>query len=157
MKALLPALLAIATPSFAQDAAPACGQRAVMPGFEQWGTPTATTPTVGAVATLRLRPAAEVPFTPALNRPAAAGTRGGVFPLTVVRRGRYAVALSERGWIDLVAGGKRLESVAHTHGSACSGIAKIVTFDLAPGRVWIQLSDVKAVAIRVMVSDRPRG
>ena len=131
---------------------PVCVRMASVPGFETWGHPAGAALAVGGEATLALAPAAKVHFAPVLARPARDGSYGGFFPLSVTKAGRYQVALSDGAWIDLVSKGKRLTSVAHSHGPACSGIAKIVAFDLKPGRYWVQLSNAKASTINAMVS-----
>ena len=72
--------------------------------------------------------------------------------ITITRAGRYGVALDQRGWIDVApVGGGALESVAHGHGPACSTIAKIVRYDLKPGRYRIALSKLPNPRARVMV------
>jgi hypothetical protein len=155
MKSLLAVIALLAAPAMAQHhAEPVCVRQEVVPGFEGWGKGTGTTLAINRAATLPLKPAATVRFTPPLSHKPAAGTYGGFYPLTVATAGRYRIALGERAWIDVVRGGKRLDSVAHGHGPACSGIAKIVGFDLRPGRYWIQLSDSKAPTAAVMVSGR---
>lgn len=131
---------------------PACVRTEPVAGFEGWGRPAGAAPTVGSEATLALKPATGVAFKPALARPAKDGTYGGYFPLDIVKAGRYRIALSAGAWIDLVQKGDRLKPVDHSHGPACSGITKIVAFDLQPGRYWIQLSEAKAPSIGVMVS-----
>jgi hypothetical protein len=155
MRSLLAvAVLLAPVPALAQ-ADPVCIRQETVPGFEQWGRGGATTPSIDRPATLALKPAGTVRFVPALARTPAAGTYGGFYALRVAKAGRYRIALGQRAWIDVVRGGARLESIAHRHGPACSGIAKIVAFDLKPGRHWIQLSDARAPTIALMVSDRP--
>ncbi len=131
---------------------PACTQVETVPGFEAWGHPAGSALAVVSEAALALQPATNVHFEPALARAPGDGTYGGFFPLTVTRAGRYRFALSAGAWIDLVSKGERLMSVAHQHGPACSGIAKIVAFDLQPGRYWLQVSEAKAPSISAMVS-----
>jgi hypothetical protein len=121
-------------------------------GFEGWGHPTGSAPGVGSAATLTLKPAAQVDFKPALARPAKQGSFGGFFPIDIARAGRYRIAASSGVWIDLVRKGDRLKPADHALGPDCSGIAKIVAFDLQPGRYWLQLSGAKDATINVMVS-----
>ena len=90
-----------------------------------------------------------------MARPAKDGTFGGYFPVDVARAGRYRFALSQGAWIDLVQKGERLKSADHAHGPICSGIAKIVAFDLQPGRYWLQLSEAKDASIDVMLAPSP--
>jgi hypothetical protein len=148
---MIPFLLFAA--AIAADAGPpVCIRMEPVAGFEGWGHPAGSSLAVGSAATLDLKPATGVKFEPALTRPAKDGTYGGFFPLTVTSAGRYRLAVSAGAWIDLVGKGARLKSVDHSHGAACSGIAKIVAFDLQPGRYWLQLSEAKAPTISAMVS-----
>ena len=131
---------------------PVCVRMEPVAGFENWGHPAGSSLAVGSEVTLELRPAAGVAFKPALTRPARDGTFGGYFPIDVGQPGRYRIALSQGAWIDLVQKGARLKPADHVHGPACSGIAKIVGFDLQPGRYWVQLSAAKEASISVEVA-----
>ena len=131
---------------------PVCIRMEPVAGFESWGRPAGSAPIVGGEAALTLKPAEKVAFKPALARPAKGGTFGGYFPIEIARAGRYRVALSETAWLDLVQKGERLKPADHAHGPACSGIAKIVGYDLQPGRYWLQLSNAKDPAISVAVA-----
>ena len=71
--------------------------------------------------------------------------------LTIAAAGRYGVAADGRVWIDLVADGKPLTSVEHGHGPACSGIRKIVWFDLTPGTYDVTLPKAATDRVRVLV------
>ena len=148
---MIPILLILAAAA-ADMPQPVCVRMAPTPGFENWGHPTGAALAVGGEAQLTLKPATGVDFKPALARPAKDGTFGGYFPVDVAKAGRYRIALSQGAWIDLVQKGDRLKSADHAHGAACSGIAKIVAFDLQPGRYWVQLSEAKAPSIDAMVS-----
>mgnify|MGYP004504414909 CR=1 FL=1 len=148
-------LIAAAFPALAQSRADGCGRAVTVHGFKRWGHPTGTTLMAGRAATLALRPVADVHFSPALARKPKPATFGGFFPLTIRRAGRYEIGLSEPAWIDLVQRGDRLESATHRHGPACSGIAKIVGFDLRPGRYWMQLSEAKDRRVSVMIAAKP--
>lgn len=159
MKAILIALLA-AAPALAQEASPGpaqssepiCVQHEVMPGFEAWGHPDGSALAIGGRgATLRLSPATGVAYALAPARAPAAGSYGGAFPIAIAAAGTYRFALSDKAWIDLVRDGARIESGAHGHGVACSGIAKIVAFDLKPGTYIVQLSEAGAPSIAAMV------
>ena len=131
---------------------PVCIRMEPVAGFEGWGHPTGSVPTVGREATLALKPARQVDFKPALGRAAKPGTFGGFFPINIAKAGHYRIALSAGAWADLVRKSERLKLAGHGHAPACSGIAKIVEYDLQPGRYWLQLSDAQTPAISVMVS-----
>jgi len=140
----------------AQAPQPVCVRMEPVAGFQNWGHPAGSTLAIGSEAALALKPAAKVDFKPALARPAKDGTFGGYFPVDVAQAGHYRVALSQGAWIDLVLKGARLKPADHAHGPACSGIAKIVGFDLQPGRYWLQLSGAKQASIDAMVAPSPR-
>lgn len=65
--------------------------------------------------------------------------RGGTMNFSVARAGIYHVALSSGVWVDIVRHGKALGSLAHGHGPACSGVAKVVDFKLERGRYTLTL------------------
>ena len=52
----------------------------------------------------------------------------------------YRIALGSGAWIDLISNGKPVISIAHGHGPACTGIRKMVDFDLKPGHYTLQIS-----------------
>jgi hypothetical protein len=136
----------------ADTPAPVCIRMEPVAGFESWGHPAGSTLAIGSAAMLTLKPATGVDFKPALSRPARDGSFGGYFPVDIAKAGRYRIALSQGAWMDLVQKGDRLKSADHMHGPTCSGIAKIVAFDLQPGRYWLQLSEAKDAAISVEVA-----
>jgi hypothetical protein len=147
-------MIAFLLATAAAAAQPTCIRMQPVPGFEGWGQPTGSILAHGHEARLALKPATQVHFDPALTQRAKAGTYGGYFPLTVAKAGRYRVALSSDAWISAVSKSKRIKSAAHVDGPNCSGIAKIVDFDLKPGRNWLQVSETKEQIIGVMVSSR---
>jgi hypothetical protein len=147
----------LAALAVAQASGEHCMQPVPVAGFRAWWSRPATSSIrVGIKAVLALKPAAKVRFEPALARPPKSDAFGGVFPFDVTSAGRYRVALSTDAWVDMVRRGERLKSVDHAHGPDCSGIAKIVAFDLQPGRYGLQLSEAKEATIGVMVSQAPK-
>jgi len=148
---MMPMLLVLAMAA-ADAPQPLCIRMQPVAGFEGWGHPSGAALAVGREAMLTLTRAADVNFKPALTRPARDGTFGGYFPLDVAKAGRYRIGLSQAAWADLVQKGGRLKPADHAHGPACSGIAKIVTYDLRPGRYWLQLSNAKDASIGVEVA-----
>jgi hypothetical protein len=131
-----------------------CAAPVIVPGFESFAKADASALVVGHAATLALAPAQSLTFTPPLNRAPAPGSNGGTFPLVIEKAGTYRIALSDGAWIDLIGDGARLVSTAHSHGPACSGIAKIVDFALAPGHYEVQLSATRPATIKAMVIAR---
>lgn len=148
---MIPFLLVLAAAT-ADTPQPVCVRMQPVSGFDGWGHPTGSKLAIGSEAMLALKPASAVDFKPALARPAKDGTFGGYFPLDVAKAGRYRIGLSQAAWLDTVQKGERLKPADHAHGPACSGIAKIVAFDLQPGRYWLQLSNAKDASIGVEVA-----
>jgi hypothetical protein len=109
----------------------------------------------GQTMMVQLGDAAGAHFEMPLNKPAAAGDKGGWFGLSVRTAGTYRIALQHKAWIDLVRDGKAMPSAAHAHGAPCSGIAKMVDFVLVPGSYTIQLSDTTDETIGVQVTKQP--
>ena len=75
---------------------------------------------------------------------------GGMIPIETKRRGRLIVALDAGAWIDLVQGGAVVKSVAHGHGPACSGIRKMVEYDVTQGRYLLQIVNAPTASIHAM-------
>lgn len=132
---------------------PACPGVAPPPaGLIAWSGRDAIAPAVGTPATVPLRPMATATFVTAPSRPAAPGTYGQSFALSVTKPGTYRIALSAGAWIDVIDGGsKSIASIAHAEGPGCSGIRKIVDFSLTPGAYAIELSGAKTTRIRMLV------
>ena len=75
---------------------------------------------------------------------------GGMIPVEVKRAGRLVIALDAGAWIDLVRDGKAQPAAAHGHGPACSGIRKMVEYDVTPGRYLVQIVNAPELSIRAM-------
>jgi hypothetical protein len=78
--------------------------------------------------------------------------RGGTMSFNVAQAGTYHVALGSGVWVDVVRDGRALESVAHGHGPACSGIGKIVDFELEPGRYTLTLDGSDSQRTSVLIA-----
>lgn len=83
-------------------------------------------------------------------------TRPGRMVLQTVRiakAGSYGIALDQKGWIDLYRVGDRtaLTSTRHGHGPDCSGIRKIVRFDLAPGEYRLAVTGLAKPHAKMML------
>lgn len=115
----------------------------------------AATLPLGAAVKATLLPAAAVSLTVPVAKPAAAGSNAGVFSFTVPTAGRYRVSLGTGAWIDVIADGKAVASVAHGHGAPCSGVRKMVDFDLTPGSYRLQLVGSAAPTVDVLVARLP--
>lgn len=75
---------------------------------------------------------------------------GGMIPIDVKKPGRLIVALDAGAWIDLVRDGAVVKSVTHGHGPACSGIRKMVEFDVTQGRYQLQIVNAPTASIHAM-------
>jgi hypothetical protein len=114
-----------------------------------WTQP-ATSFGVGQAVELQAGDVAKLPGVPAGAKPGGAVMIG----FKVESAGRYGVAMDQSGWIDLVpgaTGGDALKSAQHGHGPQCSGIRKIVRFDLQPGLYRIYLTGLQKPAAKLML------
>jgi hypothetical protein len=80
---------------------------------------------------------------------------GGTIPIEVKKPGRLVVALDAGAWIDLVRDGAVVKSLTHGHGPACSGIRKMVEFDVTQGRYQLQIVNAPTASIHAMAVLRP--
>ncbi|WP_428627240.1 hypothetical protein [Sphingopyxis sp.] len=80
---------------------------------------------------------------------------GGMVPIDVAKAGRLVVALDAGAWIDLVRDGRIVKSASHEHGPPCSGIRKLVEFDVTQGRYVLQIVNAPTASIRAMAVLRP--
>jgi hypothetical protein len=103
-------------------------------------------------ATVTLHPGNDVQFVIAPEKTGTAGSYGGMLSLDVHEAGTYQVGLSEGAWLDMVQDGSAVASTGHAHDAQCSGLRKMVSFPLKPGRHVIQLSGNKENTIQVVVS-----
>ncbi|WP_176591023.1 hypothetical protein [Sphingobium sp. EM0848] len=107
---------------------------------------------LGKPVTASLRPGAQVQFAVPPGR-SAPKSYAGLFTLAVKDAARIGIALSEGAWVDVATGSVALSSVDHGHGPDCSGISKIVWFDLPPGLHTIQIAGSPKATIRIMAAD----
>ncbi|WP_062791942.1 hypothetical protein [Sphingobium chlorophenolicum] len=107
---------------------------------------------LGKPLTATLRPAPQIQFAvpPGKTMPKS---YAGLFTLSVKDQARIGIALSDAAWIDAATGTTALISVDHGHGPDCSGIPKIVWFDLPPGLHTIQIASAAKPTIRIMAAD----
>jgi len=97
-----------------------------------------------------LLPAAKLVFAARPGKASDAKSRGGVFRLDIAEAGPYRVALGAGSWIDVIRDGEALASVGHGHGPACSGIRKMVDFEMKPGSYIVQISGSDEAALALM-------
>lgn len=115
----------------------------------------AATLTIGESVRATLQPITKIAFAAEPEKASVAGSYGGLFAVVVPAKARYRVALGSSGWIDVLARSTPVATAAHSHGPACSGIRKLVDFDLAPGRYVVQVSGSDAVAVPIMIARVP--
>ena len=161
-------LLLAAAPVAGQTPAPACSTPgALPPELAGWASPRpltaattgkelglATLP-LGAAVRTSLAPTPRVAFVVTPEHQPAADTRSGLFVITVIESGTYRIALGAPAWIDVLADGKPVASIAHGHGPACTGVRKLVDFSLRPGRYVLQVSGTTEAALTLMVARHP--
>lgn len=93
----------------------------------------------------------------ARDLPVALATTDGAASrgLRIDSAGKYGIAADSKVWIDVIADGKPLTSTDHGHGPDCSGIRKIVWFDLAAGTYEVALSKAAGPSVRLLVVRAP--
>lgn len=106
----------------------------------------------GVAVDAALAPTPKVAYAIEPGKPGGSVSYGGLFAFDVAAAGRYRVAQSGRSWVDVIVDGKAVPSVAHGHGPDCSGIAKMVEYDLPAGRHLLQIAANGEQALAVMVA-----
>lgn len=109
----------------------------------------------GKAIDARLSPGTKVHFGDGPGRAKDVGDNAGMFAFSVDRPGTYRVALGSGGWIDVLEGGKAVESSAHGHGAKCSGIVKMVDFPLKAGEHVLQIEGSKEATIGILIARLP--
>lgn len=82
----------------------------------------------------------EVKYDPRPEKPGGSVSYGGLFAFVADSAGTFRVALGSGAWIDVISGGQALESSAHGHGPDCSGVRKMVDFNLEAGTYTLQIA-----------------
>ncbi|KQN25875.1 hypothetical protein ASE86_06690 [Sphingomonas sp. Leaf33] len=79
--------------------------------------------------------------------------RMAIQTVRITTAGTYGIALDQKGWIDLYRLGTMtaLPSARHGHGPDCSGIRKIVRYDLTPGQYRVVVGGMAALTARMML------
>lgn len=107
---------------------------------------------LGVAREIGLLPVGELKYAVQPVRPDDGAVHGGLVAFDVVQRGTYRLALGSGAWIEVVGGTRARQSVGHGHGPECSGIRKIVDFELSPGRYLLQISASKEARITAMIA-----
>lgn len=117
-----------------------------------------STPTSAPVAfTLQLVPAddAKLPKPPERMAKAATSSAGFVAFDAPPASGVYQVTLSAYAWIDLIQDDAYLKPVAFSGAIECPGVRKSVRFQLEAKPFVLQVSDVAASVIGIVVAPQP--
>lgn len=107
---------------------------------------------VGTARKLTLAFASTVQNAAPPERPDPGAGKAGMVAFDVARAGTYRVGLSAGAWVEVVRDGKTTKSIGHGHGPECSGIRKIVDFELSPGRYLLQLTASSTAEVTAMVA-----
>ncbi|WP_226635432.1 hypothetical protein [Novosphingobium profundi] len=151
--------LHLTTPAAAQD----CADPALPAEFSNWASPAAQEAapdeghlddaaiTVGQAVEVTLRQTQLVTYPVRPAKPVGSVSHGGLLRFHVPKAGTYRIALGTPAWIDVLKGTEPLVSSAHGHGPECSGIRKIVDFDLTPGTYTLQVSASASAQVSVLL------
>ena len=68
------------------------------------------------------------------------------------KAGIFGIAVDQDGWVDLYRGrGKALEMASESKGPPCSTIRKIIRYRLTPGTYRVEVRQLKAPRVRLML------
>lgn len=111
----------------------------------------------GQAITAGLAPVAQVQYRVPPEKADGPATFGGLYRLTVSEAGTYRVASSAAPWMDVFAPGDSTpaRTVRFGHGPACTGLGKMVEFDLKPGEYLLQFSESLTPDPELMVVKLP--
>jgi hypothetical protein len=77
------------------------------------------------------------------------------YGFTARKAGRYRIASDRKVWIELSQSGAALASASHQRAAACSGIHKIVDFNLQPGQYSLSFKETDNAAIKFIIIRAP--
>jgi len=84
----------------------------------------------------------------------ADGSYAGVLKIDAPRSATIRVSSTEAAWVDVVSGGKRVESTRHTGSGNCPALRKVVEFAVKPGtQLLLQVSGSTNKEIKVAVTN----
>jgi hypothetical protein len=161
---------ACAAPAAAQmeHVAPACAAPMELPAeLASWRTPVALTAArdrkgttkamlmPGRAATLTLAPTPTVKYLLRPEKPGGTVSFGGLAAFIVKQAAIWRVALGAGAWIDVVKDGKAATSIAHGHGPDCTGVRKMVDYQLTPGAYTLQVAANGESSLTVLVTRLP--
>jgi hypothetical protein len=91
---------------------------------------------------VKLRPMADVAYAqPPERQPRTPAAYGAAIKLAApAKPGLYQVTQSDDAWVDVVQGGARLKSAAHTGKKGCPGLRKSLRFEIKAESLIVQIS-----------------
>ena len=111
-----------------------------------WRLPFATIVSLVPLADVNL------PLAPERTPKSNASFAGFIQSLAPAKAATYKITLSSEGWIDVVQDGRRVQSLTSTGVRGCDGVRKSVKFELAPAPFTVQLSDIEADSVGLVIS-----
>jgi hypothetical protein len=111
---------------------------------------------VGQAVLAEMKATPEVTYSARPADPGGKVSKGGMFQLAIKQAGLYRVAISDHAWIDVVSQGKLVPSSGHGRGPACSGIRKMVDYQLEAGPYTLQLSAGEQNKLAILVVRLPQ-
>jgi len=107
---------------------------------------------LGEPRALTLVPAEQITWLQTPERLPAPGSLGAMLAFDIEHAGTYNVAVSDGAWIDVAGADGLVRSTNHGHGPSCSGIRKMVEFQLEPGSYALQISNSRHTIVRLLVA-----
>lgn len=153
--------LSIAAPALAQEPVgcdkfkwPLDHERALLASASPIASGAQMPKALDAAVTLALGPLADakLPVPPSRTPKLPESTAGFVTVAALAKAGTYRVTLSAPSWIDVIQGGKVLQSTAFSGATGCAGVRKSVKFDLLAAPFTVELSGTLAHAIGFVVT-----
>jgi len=95
---------------------------------------------------------AKLPFPPGRAPKSPASFAGFIQAPAPPKAATYKITVSSESWIDVVQDGHIVKSSAFSGAAGCEGVRKSVKFDLAARPLTLELSDVPANSIRLVIS-----
>ena len=111
----------------------------------------ATSIILGKMVKLSLLPSNITNFITPPGRKPAAESYSGLIKLNIKHSGAYRIASNMPLWIDVIKNDNVVAASGHQHGPACSGIRKMVDFQLGEGVYFLQLSGNATADAGIMV------
>lgn len=134
-------------------------------GYETWATPADVNAATNAAAAPFLETGkaykANLIATPQVTFAAEPGRKpeptsfSGLLMVHITDSGTYGVAASSGVWLDLIKDQTALKSAGQAQAPNCSGIRKIVRFELQPGDYVLQIAASKTPDVTVQIQPLP--